>query len=184
MIRTFIEQSHLYRQYISELGNQVLNKLSFNYLFKNCRSNYEFKSLLKGYVVKKILPEIQARIGDRNENDENDSLESKEINREMINEYLSLSSLAETNHFNLRSIIIFSTLLDVLLSLDKYEQLINLSQTREILSRILIILISQLQGLNNNTKQTNNNKSINPLQVLCSPIVMKKLRQVYLLKYI
>ncbi len=80
MTRTFIEQNHLYRQYISEFGNQVLNKLSFNYLFKNCQSNYEFKSLLKGYVVKKILPEIQARIGDMNENEEN-GLETKEINR-------------------------------------------------------------------------------------------------------
>lgn len=55
------------------------------------------------------------------ENEENDGLETKEIDREMVSEYLSLNSLAESSHFNLRSIIVFSTLLDVLLSLDKYH---------------------------------------------------------------
>lgn len=41
--------------------------MSFDYLFKHCQSNYEFKSLMKGYIVKKMLPELRKRLFDDNE---------------------------------------------------------------------------------------------------------------------
>ena len=33
-------------------------KLSHDYIFKNCLSNYEFKSLIKSYLVRKVLFEL------------------------------------------------------------------------------------------------------------------------------
>lgn len=109
----------------------------------------------------------------------------QEVNNELVNEYFSISSLSESGSFNLRSIIMFSTFLDILLSLHKYAEISNLSQTRQLLTQITIILINQSLHLNTNQKQSNNgNKSVNPLMTLCAPVLMKKFKQVYLLKYI
>lgn len=109
----------------------------------------------------------------------------QEVNNELVNDYFSISSLSESGSFNFKLIIMFSTLLDILLSLHKYEELSNLSQTRQLLTQIIIILINQLNQVSTNQKQSNNgNKSMSPLLTLCSPVLMKKFKQVYLLKYI
>lgn len=109
----------------------------------------------------------------------------QEVNNEFVNEYFSILSLSESTSFNLRSTIMFSTLLDILLSLHKYEELSNLSQARQLLTQIIIVLINQSKNVSSSQKQSNNsNKSMSPLQTLCSPILMKKFKQVYLLKYI
>lgn len=51
-----MKQSRVYGEYARNLSDQRQRKLASSYLFGQCASNYEFKSLIKAYIMKKVLP--------------------------------------------------------------------------------------------------------------------------------